>query len=88
MPTNSLKALALLSSKRFPATPDIPTAAEQGYSGLEFYVWFGLFAPVRTPQSIITKIPRSLLLRSLPPLTKGGGHEPKAGAGGFFTRSP
>src|SRR5262245_3189017 len=34
-----LKALALLADKRFHVTPDIPTSVEQGYKGLESYVW-------------------------------------------------
>ena len=61
-----LKALALLSAKRFFATPDIPTSVEQGFPGLESYVWFGLFAPARTPQGIIEKINRDVvaILRS------------------------
>ena len=51
-----LKALAVLSSKRFSAAPDIPTAAEQGYPGIDASVWFGMFAPAGTPKAIITKI--------------------------------
>jgi len=56
-----LKALAVLSSKRFPATPDIPTAAEQGFPGIESNVWFGLFATAGTPKAIITKINRDVV---------------------------
>lgn len=56
-----LKALAVLSSKRFPATPDIPTAAEQGFPGIESNVWFGLFATAGTPQAVITKINRDVV---------------------------
>lgn len=56
-----LKALAVLSSKRFSATPDIPTAAEQGFPGIESNVWFGLFAPGGTPQAIIAKINRDVV---------------------------
>src|SRR5450631_1499787 len=61
-----LKALALLSEKRFVATPEIPTSVEQGYPGLESYVWFGLYAPSRTPRAIVTKINRDVvaILRS------------------------
>ena len=61
-----LKALALLSEKRFSATPEIPTSVEQGYPGLESYVWFGLYAPSRTPPAIIAKINRDVvsILRS------------------------
>ena len=61
-----LKALALLSEKRFSATPEIPTSVEQGFPGMESYVWFGLYAPSRTPRAIITKINRDVvsILRS------------------------
>ena len=56
-----LKALALLSAKRFSATPEIPTSVEQGFPGLESYVWFGLYAPARTPPAIIAKINRDVV---------------------------
>ena len=56
-----LKALAVLSSKRFSATPDIPTASEQGFPGIESNVWFGLFVTAGTPLSIVTKINRDVV---------------------------
>ena len=56
-----LKALALLSAKRFSATPEIPTSVEQGFPGLESYVWFGLYAPARTPRALIAKINRDVV---------------------------
>ena len=56
-----LKALAVLSARRFPAAPDIPTAAEAGYPGIESNVWFGLFAPARTPPAIVAKINRDVV---------------------------
>ena len=56
-----LKALALLAEKRFFATPDIPTSVEQGYRGLESYVWFGLYAPSRTPKALIDRINRDVV---------------------------
>lgn len=55
-----LKAIALLNEKRFPGAPDIPTAAEQGFKGLESYVWFGIYAPGKTPRPIIDKINREI----------------------------
>jgi tripartite-type tricarboxylate transporter receptor subunit TctC len=55
-----LKAIALLNEKRFAGAPDIPTALEQGYKGLESYVWFGLYAPGRTPRTIIDKLNREI----------------------------
>ncbi|MDO8598371.1 MAG: tripartite tricarboxylate transporter substrate-binding protein, partial [Sulfuricaulis sp.] len=56
-----LKALAVLSSKRFSATPDIPTASEQGFPGIESNVWFGLFVTAGTPPSIVTKVNRDVV---------------------------
>jgi tripartite-type tricarboxylate transporter receptor subunit TctC len=53
-----IKALAVLSNKRFAAAPDIPSVAEAGYPGIESSVWFGLFAPAKTPPAIIAKINR------------------------------
>ena len=56
-----LKALALLSEKRFSAAPEIPTSVEQGFVGLESYVWFGLYAPARTPRDIVARINRDVV---------------------------
>ena len=53
-----IKALAVLSKKRFEAAPDIPSIVEAGYPGMESSVWFGLFAPAKTPPAIIAKINR------------------------------
>ncbi len=51
-----VKPLAVLQKKRFVGLPDVPTSAEQGFPNLDSNVWFGLFAPAKTPQSIIMKI--------------------------------
>jgi tripartite-type tricarboxylate transporter receptor subunit TctC len=53
-----VKALAVLQKNRFAAMPDIPTSAEQGFPELDSNVWFGLFAPAKTPKAILTKINR------------------------------
>jgi tripartite-type tricarboxylate transporter receptor subunit TctC len=58
--SGKLKAIALLNDKRFPGAPDIPTALEQGFKGLESYVWFGLYAPGKTPRAIIDKVNREV----------------------------
>jgi tripartite-type tricarboxylate transporter receptor subunit TctC len=55
-----LKAIALLNDRRFPGAPDIPTALEQGFKGLESYVWFGLYAPGRTPRALIDRINKEI----------------------------
>jgi tripartite-type tricarboxylate transporter receptor subunit TctC len=53
-----VRALAVLQKNRFAGMPDIPTSAEQGYPDLDSNVWFGLFAPAKTPKAIIAKINR------------------------------
>lgn len=51
-----VKPLAVLQKKRFVGLPDVPTSAEQGFPNLDSNVWFGLFAPAKTPKPIIMKI--------------------------------
>ena len=54
--TGRVKPLAVLQKKRFIGIPDVPTSAEQGFPNLDSNVWFGLFAPAKTPKPIVTKI--------------------------------
>ena len=51
-----LIALAVSTSTRSPALPDVPTVAEAGVPGFEFDTWYGLFAPSATPRAITGKI--------------------------------
>ena len=55
-----LRALAVLMPTRSALLPDVPTAAEQGFDGLEFPAWIGLFAPARTPAAWLTRITRAV----------------------------
>ena len=50
-----LKLLAVASSERLPALPDIPTMAET-LPGFEAVAWYGVVAPPKTPKAIIDKI--------------------------------
>jgi tripartite-type tricarboxylate transporter receptor subunit TctC len=52
----SVRALAVTGKQRSPLLPDVPTVAESGVPGYEYYVWFGLWAPKNTPQPIIEKL--------------------------------
>ena len=36
--------------------PDVPTIAESGYKDYEASLWFGLFAPAKTPQAIVSQL--------------------------------
>lgn len=51
-----LRALGVTTLRRSSSLPLVPTIAEAGVPGFEVAVWFGLFAPARTPVSIIRKI--------------------------------
>ncbi|EGI77045.1 tripartite tricarboxylate transporter substrate binding protein [Hylemonella gracilis] len=51
-----LLALAVGSAQRASALPDVPTTAEAGVPGSEFNFWIGLFAPGKTPRSIVDRL--------------------------------
>lgn len=51
-----LKALATTGKERTPKLPDLPTISEAGLPGYSIDVWFGLLAPVGTPQAIVDRI--------------------------------
>jgi tripartite-type tricarboxylate transporter receptor subunit TctC len=52
----TVKGLAIFDTKRSPALPDIPTAAEQGTPNLVAYTWNAIFLPKDTPEPIVKKI--------------------------------
>ncbi len=51
-----LKALAVTSSQRSPAAPELPTVAESGLPGYEVVAWNGLLAPAGTPKPVIDRL--------------------------------
>jgi len=51
-----IRALAVTTSIRSPALPDLPTIAESGFSGYAISSWFGLFAPAGTSASITSRL--------------------------------
>ena len=52
----TVRALAVTGTERSALLPDVPTMAEAGVPGYSNYVWFGLWAPKKTPAPIITKL--------------------------------
>jgi tripartite-type tricarboxylate transporter receptor subunit TctC len=48
--------LAVSTTIRWPALPDLPTLAEMGYPISTFLTWCGLSAPAKTPRPIIDKL--------------------------------
>lgn len=61
MKAGRLRAIAVTSLKRLPSVPDLPTVAESGYPDFESGVWFGVLAPARTPQEIISRLNSELV---------------------------
>jgi len=59
----ALRALAMLSPRRFGLLPQVPTATESGLSGFESVLHYGLLAPAGTARPIIDRL--NAALRSL-----------------------
>jgi tripartite-type tricarboxylate transporter receptor subunit TctC len=51
-----LRALAVSSSKRSPALPDVPTTGEAGVRGADAPLWFGVWGPAGMSADIVNKI--------------------------------
>ena len=51
-----LRLLAVSTAKRLPELPDVPTIAESGMPGYEYYTWFGMFAPGTTPKPLLARL--------------------------------
>jgi tripartite-type tricarboxylate transporter receptor subunit TctC len=60
--SGKLRMLAVMSGKRSPAFPEVPTAKEQGLPELEVETWYGLFAPAGTPMEVVMKLNRDINL--------------------------
>jgi tripartite-type tricarboxylate transporter receptor subunit TctC len=57
----TVKGLAVLDSKRSPALPKLPTAAEQGTESLIAYTWNAIFLPKGAPELIVQKLHDAVL---------------------------
>jgi tripartite-type tricarboxylate transporter receptor subunit TctC len=55
-----LIALAVTTARRVAALPELPTVAEAGLPGYEAAAWYAVFAPARTPRSIVDKVSAEL----------------------------
>lgn len=54
--SGALRALAVSSSRRWFAAPDIPTVAEQGYPDFDATLWWYLAAPAGTRLDLVKKL--------------------------------
>jgi len=65
--SGALRPMAVLSVKRSPALPDVPTVRELGFPNLEVQGWNGFFAPAGTPEPIIARLNQQIALAAAHP---------------------
>jgi tripartite-type tricarboxylate transporter receptor subunit TctC len=58
--TGKVKLLGVVSEKRSPFFPDVPTVGEQGFKGANLDIWFGMWSPNGTPPEVIARVTRDL----------------------------
>jgi tripartite-type tricarboxylate transporter receptor subunit TctC len=54
--SGKLRALAVTTTTRSAALPEVPTASESGLPKFETSSWHGMLAPAKTPRAIVTKL--------------------------------
>ena len=55
-----VKLLATSGLNRLASAPEVKTIAEQGVSGFEAVVWWGILAPAKTPAEVVKKLNQAL----------------------------
>ena len=54
--SGKLRAIAVTGAERSPSFPDLPTAREQGYPGLQAMNWYGVMAPAGVPPATVSRL--------------------------------
>ncbi len=54
--SGKVRALAVPSPKRSPLLPDVPTMAEAGVPGFDWFTWAAIMVPVGTPKPIVDRL--------------------------------
>ena len=78
--SGKIRALAVMTPKRSPELPDVPTLAEAGVTGVEMSTWYGLFitggAPRDVQQRLYTETMKVLAMPDVRAKLQGLGGEP------------
>jgi tripartite-type tricarboxylate transporter receptor subunit TctC len=78
-----LKALAVTTSKRIPALPNVPTVAEEGIANYDVTLWHGLIGPKGMPAEVVNRInaaaAKSLKLKETEDQLQNDGVSPAGG---------
>lgn len=56
IPSGKLRGLAVTTSRRSPALPDVPTVAEAGYKDFEATGWLGILVPNGVSPAVISRL--------------------------------
>ncbi len=56
-----VRALAVLAGERVPQLAEVPTAKEAGVDDFVVPVWYGMFAPAKTPPEILARLTREVV---------------------------
>jgi tripartite-type tricarboxylate transporter receptor subunit TctC len=77
---SKVRALCVLTERREPALPNVPTAKEAGVDDFVVPIWYGLLAPAATPREIVNRlnseIHKALASPDLKERLAAGGIEP------------
>jgi tripartite-type tricarboxylate transporter receptor subunit TctC len=57
---NKVRPLAVGTTARSPALPEVPTVAEQGYPGFEAALWLGVMGPANMPKDIVDRLHKEI----------------------------
>jgi len=66
-----VRPIVVMSDKRSPLLPDVPTAVEEGYPAATMQFWMGLEGPAKMPPAIVAKLNAALrVAMATPAMTK------------------
>jgi tripartite-type tricarboxylate transporter receptor subunit TctC len=68
--SNTIKVIAIGSSKRFQGLPQIPTISESGLPNYEATSWNGVSVPAKTPAAVVQRLNKSIQLALEAPSVK------------------
>ena len=55
-----LRALGVTTKKRSSLLPEVPTIAEDGVSGFDWPIWYGVWVPAGTPAGVVDKLAKDI----------------------------
>jgi tripartite-type tricarboxylate transporter receptor subunit TctC len=59
--SGQLKPLAVVGKHRLASLPNVPTMAEAGYPGIDSVEWYGVVAPAKTPEAIVSRLNKDIV---------------------------